>query len=284
MILHRSHCAALLIFFCLAAGCRSSRTDQETATAQTGIWQRTPLLIDGSDNDWIRPLPYHDKKDQLSYSITNDKENLYIMLATGDKQEQQKIIQGGLTVWFNTHGEKEEGNSAGIAFPTDSRNNRDRNLMAAARPDLAQKNVESLTDLKDYSLFGFNKEQPIQTYEYGARNEQDIEVTVAFNNAGELIYEARVPFKSLFPMISSPAAGRRSIAVGFFMEGIPPQPGQDQGGGGSGVSVGGGLGFGSYGGSGVGISIGTGLGRIGGRKSQLNKQAKIWQVVNLASH
>jgi len=266
----------------LVSGCRSSRSDR-SSDGNTALWQQQPLTIDGSDDDWIKPLPYQNKKEQLSYAISNDRDNIYIMLTTGSRQVQQKIIQGGLTVWFNTQAEKDEAPAMGIGFPTDSRNNRDKNILAAARPDLYKDKIESLTDLKDYSLFGFNKDEPVQNFEYGSRNDKGIEMTVGFNKDGLLIYEALVPLKSLFPGGGSAATGRRGIAVGFFMDGILPPPGQE--GGGGGVSVGGGLGFGSYGGSGVGISIGTGLGSIGGRRQgQLYKQSKIWQVLNLTNH
>lgn len=285
MSVYKSYGLGVLASCLLACSCRSTRTDQQALTPQKAVWQHRPLVIDGSDGDWVKPLPYFDSKKKLAYSVSNDRDNIYIQLTTKDELEQRKIVQGGLTVWINGQAEKNETNAVGIGFPTDSRNNRDKSILAAARPDLYTNKRESLNDLKDYSLFGFNKDNAVQYYDYGSSNEAGVQVEINFNPAGELVYEALVPFKAIFPKNSSPTAGNRSIAVGFVIEGLPPQPGMRNGGGG-GISVGGGLGMGTFGsGGGLGVSIGSGsLGRIGGKSErQLYKQTKIWQVLPLAN-
>ncbi|MHA4807267.1 hypothetical protein ACX0G9_04150 [Flavitalea flava] len=285
----------------LIGSCRSSRSDQQTTALQTGIWQQQPIFIDGQDGDWTRPLPYTDKKEKLNYSITNDRENIYILLAVKDEIEQQKILQGGMTVWVNGSAEKNESNAVGIGFPTDSRKDHDRRLMEEARGNRGNGNVNgnsngngrkdepkekfaTLEDLKDYSLYGFLPDGNVGNYDYGDHNEAEVGVKIGFNKDGEMIYEASIPLKTVFP--KNNATGK-SIAVGFVVEGFPPDANvRQRGGGGGGVSIGGGLGMGSFGsGGGVGLSIGTGsLGRIGGGKKdrQLYEQNKIWQVVPVA--
>jgi hypothetical protein len=76
-------------------------------------------------------------------------------------------------------------------------------------------------------------------------------------------------------------SSRRTIALGFVLESLPEQGGS-RGGRGGGVSIGGGIGMGSFGsGGGIGLSLGSGaLGSIGGRKQP--KPAKIWQELLLA--
>jgi hypothetical protein len=282
--MYRSFCPLALIAFALATGCHSSRSGQQDGLPQTAVWQQTPLVIDGSDSDWVSPLPWYDSKERLAYSLSNDRENVYILLAVKDPQEQHKIIEGGMTVWINTQAEKTDNGAAGIGFPTDSRNSREKSLMAAARPDLYTDKPRSLDDLTDYSLFGFDKDEPIATYPYGQPNKEGVEVRIDFNRNGELIYEARVPFTAIFPRSSSGIFAHKSLAIGFVLEGLPPQKGMRQGGGGPDISVGGGIGLGSFGsGGGIGLSIGTGsLGRSGGGNSQLYKQTKVWQVLPLA--
>jgi hypothetical protein len=276
--------SAAFILFITMEGCSSSRKDQQTQTASvTGNWQQQPLTIDGLDDDWTNsPLPYLEASEKLKYAITNDGDNIYIRMATKDPLEQQKIIQGGMTVWINYQGQKTYEEAVGIGYPTDSRNSREKTLMAEASRD-KDKNRDkpvSLDDCRDYSLYNFPKEEAIANYEYGHPNNADVSVKMNFNNSGSLIYEASIPIASVFPKNNSTG---KTIAVGIFVEGVPGAPTRAPGDGG-GVSVGGGLGFGSFGsGGGLGLSIGSGsLARIGGKKSGLGKQAKIWQVLPIA--
>jgi len=271
-----------IILFLTMEGCSSSRKDQQTPVATTGTWQQQPFTIDGLDDDWANsPLPYLEASEKLKYAISNDGDNIYIRIATKDPMEQQKIIQGGMTVWINYQGQKTNEDAVGIGYPTDSRNSREKTLMAeASRDKNREQRPVTLDDCRDYSLYNFPKEEAIANYEYGHPNNAEVAVKMDFNNTGSLIYEASIPIASVFP--KNNATGK-TIAVGIFVEGIPGAPTRNPGDGG-GVSVGGGLGFGSFGsGGGVGLSIGSGsLARIGGKKSGPGKQAKIWQVLPVA--
>jgi hypothetical protein len=283
MRFHLLYFSIVLASISLTEGCRSSRSDQAGSPAETGIWQQRPLIVDGADNDWVKPLPYTDRKEKLNYSVSNDRDNVYILLSTRSPQEQQKIIEGGMTVWINSKAEKEESTSLGIGFPLDSHKDRDRQLMAQAQPDKYKNNRPiTLNDLKSYSLYGFSSE--IETYEYGQNNEEHILVRIDYNRDGDLIYEACVPLSIIYPQNTTHNYAGKSVAVGIFIEGLLPDAVVPQEGGGGGVSIGGGLGVGSFGsGGGVGLSIGSGsLGRIGGKNRQLYQLSKIWQVTPLA--
>jgi transposase len=106
-----SYSLVLISLFLAGSGCRSSRGDQTPAPSQTGSWQQRPLIIDGSDEDWTKPLLFSNRKEKLNYTISNDKDNLYILVSTRSPQEQQKIIQGGMTVWINNQADKNEATS-----------------------------------------------------------------------------------------------------------------------------------------------------------------------------
>jgi hypothetical protein len=112
-----------------------------------------------------------------------------------------------------------------------------------------------------------------------------------YNNAGELIYEASMPLALLYPTHSATASyAAKTIAVGFQIDGLPPNANVPRGGGGGGpaIGVGGGLGFGSFGsGGGLGLSLGLpvgGGGGRGGRNNQLFKDTEFWQVVQLSAN
>jgi hypothetical protein len=277
--------SSLLVF--LTYGCSSSRGSRDAAASQAPIWQRQPLVIDGYDGDWAKPLPYYDKKENLSYAISNDRDNLYIMLSTKEGPEQQKILEGGLTVWINNQAEKENSDAVGIGFPTGVKPSREQSLMAAARPDRYQKKPNTLEDdLRAYSLYGFKKDETVENFDSGQVNDEGVEVKIGFNRAHELIYEASVPLNAIYPQNTTHNFTGKTVAVGFVVEGLPPGEGRRRGGGGGpGVSVGGGFGMGSFGsGGGIGLSIGSGAFGGGGRGAdrQLYEQTKIWQVVPLA--
>lgn len=281
---------ALALMF--AAACRSSRESaSQTDTTPTATWQQQPLSVDGSDKDWTKPLPGHSKSDNLDYEIANDAENLYILISTKDQLEMQKIIQGGMTVWVNTKADKSQSDAIGIGYPMDSRNDHDRTLMEEAQPDrYKQPKPITLEDKKDYALYGFGKESEVGNYTYGDDNPQGVKMRMDYNNGGELIYEASIPLTTLYPGHNAGSSyAAKSVAVGIFVDALPPNsnvPRGAGGGGGPAIGVGGGLGFGSFGsGGGVGLSIGVpiGGGGGGGRNKQLFKDTEVWQVVQLSN-
>jgi hypothetical protein len=120
----------------LMTACRSSRSDRSVPEGQPSSWQKQPLTIDGNDSDWIRPLPGIDASEKLSYATTTDADNLYVMISTRDPAEQNKILSGGMTVWVNNQGEKNSDESIGVGFPLDPHSNREKQLMAEARPQV----------------------------------------------------------------------------------------------------------------------------------------------------
>ena len=102
----------------LFASCSSSK--HATSHATPGVWQAQPITIDGDSKDWPAPYPSYDSKALIAYAASNDKDNLYITMETGDIMTQIKILTSGLTVWIDTSGRKEEG--IAIHYPMQSDN------------------------------------------------------------------------------------------------------------------------------------------------------------------
>jgi hypothetical protein len=270
----------VLLPLAFTAACSSSKNSTGGKDGQPGSWQRQPLTIDGNDSDWVKPLPGIDASDKLTYAMTNDADNLYVMISTKDQAEQHKILAGGMTVWVNNQGEKNSDQAIGLGFPLDPHANREKELMAEARPEVYKNRSAKLDDADEYELYGFSLDEPIQHYSYDQENKEGVQVRMNYNQAGELVYEAKIPLKAVYPKLSHYT--NRELAVGIFIEGIPAPPGSG-GGGGSAVSIGGAVGFGSFGSGGaVGLSIGTGaLGRSGGGKGSPYRPRKIWHVMTI---
>lgn len=262
--------------------CSSSKNSQQSDLVQTVKYQKESLVANGDDGDWVKPLPFYDDKTGLSYAVSNDNENLYILATSANETTIQRVLRGGLTVLLNNHGVKDENGAAGIVFPTGNRVQKGDKLLND-RPELQQNKHVALDAVQDYALFGFHEIKTPENFDYGKKNAEGIELGIGLNNANELVYEASIPLSSFLNRLEIMNLNRKSIAIGFMLDNIPGQSNGRSGGGG-GISIGGGLGFGSFGsGGGMGISIGSGsLGRIGGGGNRLGKPTKFWKEIILA--
>jgi hypothetical protein len=256
--------------------CSSSKNNTQSDLVQAINWQKDSLVIDGNDGDWKTPLTYTDEKLGLTYSFSNDQNNLYIQAISMTETTILRILRAGLTVYLNSHGAKDEAGASGISFPTGNRVKKDGQMLND-RPELQQNRHVALNGVQDYSLFGFRHVKAAENFDYGKTNPDGIEMGVGLNASNALIYELMIPLSSFLNKTDLNTASRKSFAIGFVLETIPGPPGSE----GGGVTIGGGIGVGSYGSNGgVGFSAGNGnLATIGGKKS---KPARIWKEFLLA--
>ncbi len=250
-----------------------------------GTWQASAVSIDGSDKDWPSPYPDYDDKALIGYAVSNDKDNLYITVETGDLATQLKILREGLTVWIDRKGEKEEVTAINYPIPMshdkEARQPRQRSQQDGQqgfgadrqqqrRMELEDKVRASLMNAKEYSLQGFkycNLQFPImETDSCG------IEVRIDIDSTNELIWEAKVPFKSFYfkPQVARADRGK-PITVCFETTAMERPAGQ--GGGSNGPSSSGfrpSIGFGGGMGMGMGMGMGGGGMRSGGSRGTQN--------------
>ena len=248
-----------------------------------GTWQVSPVAIDGDNKDWPSPYPEYDEKAQIGYAVSNDKENLYITVETGDPATQLKILREGLTVWIDRTGDKEEVTAINYPIPANAgaKKEREHHQQAEAgqgqqglgtgrqqqlRMDMEDKVRAALTEAKEYSLQGF-KSCNLQ-YNVFQVDTCGVTVRMGLDADNELVWEAKVPFKSFYfkPRLARPDKGK-AITVCFettAMKRPPGQPASSGHGGGSGFrpSVG-------FGGMGMGMGgMGGGMYRGGGGRSR----------------
>lgn len=95
-----------MLLLLLLPGCR------QTEFAST--WRQDDIQIDGKPEDWQRAAYYHIDEPPLGIALCNDQQFLYLRLTTHDRQLQQQISHGGLTVWLDPGGKKEK--SFGVSF------------------------------------------------------------------------------------------------------------------------------------------------------------------------
>ncbi|MES2332158.1 MAG: hypothetical protein V4539_21290 [Bacteroidota bacterium] len=263
----------LSLILIVLASCSSTKNSQQSAIAEHILWQKDSLVIDGNDGDWTMPLLYRDEKEGLLFAVSNDNDNLYIRATTHNDATILKILRGGLTVYINSHGVKEESGAAGISFPTGNRVSKDGKLLND-RPELQNDKRIGLGSVQDFSIFGFSVIKSPENFDYGKSNPEGIQLAVGLNAANDLVYEAMIPLRSFLTRGAMVNLGRKNFAIGLVLENIPVEADQR---GNNGVSVGGGVSLGSYGGGGgVGLSIGSdALTNLFSRKKP--KPYKIWR-------
>src|SRR5437899_1407063 len=62
-------------------------------------WQSVPVKADGNSREWPNPLKYYDRTTKLLYTVSNDLENLYVCVRSGEEPMQMKILRSGIQLW-----------------------------------------------------------------------------------------------------------------------------------------------------------------------------------------
>jgi len=76
-----------------------------TTLAPIGHYQDSPVISDGNSDDWQAPLRFANKEYTVSYNITNDKKNIYVIVNSKNEEMQRRILTAGLTIYFDPKGE-----------------------------------------------------------------------------------------------------------------------------------------------------------------------------------
>lgn len=272
-----------------------------------GVWAVEPIVIDGSSNDWHTPYPNYDDKAMLGYAVSNDSENLYITVETGDAATQLKILEGGLTVWIDKSGTEKEVTAINYPIPAvykGKQHNADgtgyarahiadqdpgANVEVQKRLIEMQQNVKKTIEAADeYSLQGFkgcNLQFPIK-----AENSCGIVVRMSMDQDNELIWEAKIPFGAFyFKSKVDRSDMHRQINICFETTGSKRPAGQTAGNarvrgrGGFRPSIGiGGMGMGMSFGNGGGGNQGSPYDPNANLMESLYKSTKTWTKVGIA--
>lgn len=78
------------------------------------IWPASPLIINGSDEEWGEESVCFEKKYKVNYAFQNDENYLYILFKFNDISYLSSIDNTGMIIWFDP--EKEKKKDYGITF------------------------------------------------------------------------------------------------------------------------------------------------------------------------
>jgi hypothetical protein len=211
----------------LLASCSALKHSGKAPKLMPGTWQLQPIVIDGDCTDWPSPYPNYDAKAMVAYATSNDAENLYITMQTGDPLTQVKILKRGMTVSIDTSGRKDPTFNINYPLP----NERDladlftqddrpsRNGAPQLSRQFSQKLEKEAEEASQFSIDGLGKcnggYMVSQTIPCG------IVVKVRIDEYKQLVWEAVVPFKAIFnkPTIDAYDAGK-GLSVCFAVKGF----------------------------------------------------------------
>jgi hypothetical protein len=191
--------ALSFVVFMLFAGCSPAKLVHTT--------QDKPLVAGGNTADWGEDVQY-DPKSRFIYKVSNDDNNIYLMLKVPDESVQRKILALGLGVWIDTTNSKKE--KFGIRYPMGHTVSPIRNFSDDNKPD--ERKPEPLKDrLLEESLqlelIGFNHVESNILY----LGESRIKPALAIDKDNALIYECTLPIAYFFRNKHS----TKLISIGF---------------------------------------------------------------------
>jgi hypothetical protein len=146
------------------------------------------VTIDGNAKEWGLSLPYSNDKAKVSYMLSNDRDNIYLVVETKDTAMQSNILGSGITLSINTKDSKIAPNTTQtITFPERGKEDPSeyRNM------DSAQTQVKIiLTKYRKVRIKGFTA---ITDDELSTSNPYGIQIAIGYDDAGYLIYEEAIP-------------------------------------------------------------------------------------------
>lgn len=261
----------LLIFSVFFSGCKK--------TEVTSHWSNQPFTIDGHLDEWTGYPLQHFEDEFLSVSLRNDSSNLYLILATRDKQLMSRVQRSGIKVWFNNENKKKK--NFGIHYYGEA--NLEQILSKSFTPDRFEQLPEERKEflkLKREEMRG--KLNIIKNkLSFLIDNSSDKTPVVADDiYKGTYLVEIKMPFQKDSSMIYAlQAAPGDKIAIGVELsmpefdrkkKGERPE--------GMGGGMGGGGGRGGMGGGGHG---GMGGGQSGMSRQMFNTKTEIWFTTRL---
>lgn len=262
-----------------ASACNSEKNSHQSSRKLPGTWQASPIVVDGRRNDWPVPYPYDNSKAMITYAISNDKDNLYITLETGDPATELKILRRGLVVWIDKSASQTQNTS--VCYPSDNEHGQTK---AVAARDMSKQIEEAINTTDEFFLNGFKGCRGKFKIEQG--DTCGIKVGIGLDEYNQLVWEAVIPFRTFYPKAEIDRRDMgRPIDICFDILGMDRPAGMAGGDNGSphfGVGMGG---FGMMG-PGMGMGMGGGMGRRGGGgnngNDQLYKTTSTWQQVGIA--
>jgi len=204
---------ALLIFMILAVSIIGYTKEQKVDSS----WVAAPVKIDGSAEDWDEDILAFEKKVKVDLAFKNDPEYLYVVFMFKDPNYLSSISFTGMTLWFNTEGEKKK--DYGVKFIN-------KQVTADEYISIAEQQFGPIPDEKKSEI----REKPNYVINYAevinkkskssSQAPEDAKIRPAIFRSGRqekmMVYEFAIPLKRVTEQ--APGIGTepgKTIKVGF---------------------------------------------------------------------
>ena len=157
-------------------------------------WISSPVIIDGNDADWKKPLNFFDTKSGIMYAVGNDKDNLYLCFTANDEMRMKKLMSAGWTIGLSSKEKKKKFKSE-IKFPgvnvmgiRKTKNNFEKekaadNFIEFYKLQMAKVSCKGLkSNISELAL----------------TNRENISIAIGADNTQHIIYEIAIPLKEFF--------------------------------------------------------------------------------------
>lgn len=127
--------------------------------------------LDGNIAEWPAEKFATDKATNIRYAIDNDSQNLFLAINVSGKNEQQRIMQQGMSFFIDVKGKKRE--NRGVQFPL---------------------GLEYGFTIENMKVFGFGSGEPLQQ---NVKTEGTINIAIALDTSYTLSIEYNIPLKMI---------------------------------------------------------------------------------------
>jgi hypothetical protein len=267
---------------CLLTGSVITTEAQKVTDLQeVSIYAPQLTKADGRNSEWAGATFAQNKATGISYLVSNDDKNLYLVVKSTDMGNNTKILAGGITFSINPDGKKKDKESITLTYPLINRAQFRRGgpggggggggAVVAGRPafggmgggggvQLTPKQRDSamaamqktqLAQVKEIKLRGFKKTTDTLVSIY---NDMGIKAAASIDKDNVFFYEAAIPLDELGLTLDN----AKEFAYNVKLNGLQ-LPGMDFNRGGGGGGGGGGGQFRVTGGGGGGGPRGGGI-------------------------
>jgi hypothetical protein len=232
-----------------------------TAVVCDNNWQDKLVKVDGKAKEWEIPLRFYDVDTKLNFTITNNDSNLYYCIRLTDDKEEMRALRAGMQVWIDTAGKKAQQIGILYPFPQDR--------TKAEPEDKASPSRERSSDSASMSaarshFSGYAKKMRLTGFSVPVNgpaeipNIYGIDVAIARDSAGVMIYEGCIPFKTFYKPLLTATDRNKVFGITIILNPMAQSSSGHSGGGGGHGGGGGGMGGGGMHGGGGGHRGGGG--------------------------
>lgn len=94
----------VLIILCVTILALSSSVISCNAKNMNSQWVSEPIIVDGDVSDWMNARIALQEHEGTAFGITNDSNNIYLLVRSRDDKWVRTVRMSGLTLWFNGDG------------------------------------------------------------------------------------------------------------------------------------------------------------------------------------